>query len=282
MPDIAASILAKLKAKAKKEGKSYQLCLQLFAQEEFVRRIEKSRFKDNFILKGGLLIYCLSGYEGRVTVDIDFLLKHTSNNLDQAESMIEEIINIPTENNYVSFQIVKKEQIALIRKYPGVAFSLVAKIKNVRIPFGVDLGIGDVIIPNGKIRKMQTQLAGFVSPEINTYSLESTIAEKFDAILSMMEFSSCMKDYYDIYYLSQNFEFDEEVLAKALKETFENRDRNYTMQDFCHVMEFPENKDMVRKWELFVKKLHLDYIEFDMVIKTINEFLKSSYIVATS
>ena len=277
MPDIAASVLAKLKNKAKKEDKSVQLCLQLFAQEEFVRRIEKSDYSDNFILKGGLLIYSLSGYESRSTVDIDFLITHVSNNLDRAEEMLNEIINVQTENDYISFEIVKKEQIALHRKYPGVAFSIAGHIKNVRIPFGVDLGIGDVIVPNGQKRKLQTQLMGFEPPEINTYSLESVVAEKFDAILSMMEFSSRMKDYFDIYYLSQNFEFDTDILATALRETFRNRGRNYSISDFDHVMAFAGNKEMIRKWNAFIKKLKLEYIEFNFVIEHIDKFLRKVF-----
>lgn len=79
MGDIAASVLAKLKNKAKESGRSYQLCLQLFCQEEFLRKLEKSKYVDNLILKGGLFIYSLTEFESRVTVDVDFLLKQISN-----------------------------------------------------------------------------------------------------------------------------------------------------------------------------------------------------------
>lgn len=79
MGDIAASVLAKLKNKAKESGRSYQLCLQLFCQEEFLRKLEKSKYVDNLILKGGLFIYSLTEFESRVTVDVDFLLKQIPN-----------------------------------------------------------------------------------------------------------------------------------------------------------------------------------------------------------
>ena len=277
MPDKAASILAKLKNKAKNGNKSFQLCLQLFAQEELIRRIQSSSYSDNFVLKGGLLIYSLSGFESRSTVDIDFLLRSISNDLDKIREMLDDIIHINTGNDYIRFEIKKIEQIALLRKYPGVGFSMLARIKNVRIPFSVDLGIGDVIIPNHERRKLPTQLDGFDPPEINTYSLESTIAEKFDAILSMMELGSRMKDYFDIYYLSQNYKFDEQVLSDALRETFKNRDRQYTMVEYEHFASLSNNKDMIRKWNLFIKKLKLEHVEFSEVIKQINHFLYLAY-----
>lgn len=72
MADIAASVLTRLKNKAQASGRSYQLCLQLFCQEEFLRRLEKSKYAENFVLKGGLFIYSLTGFDSRVTVDVDF------------------------------------------------------------------------------------------------------------------------------------------------------------------------------------------------------------------
>ena len=100
---------------------------------------------------------------------------------------------------------------------------MVARIKNTRTPFGIDFGIGDVIVPKQEKRKIPTQLEGFDAPVVNTYSLETTIAEKLDAILNLMEFSSRMKDYYDIYYLANKFDFDGAVLTEALRKTFVNR-----------------------------------------------------------
>ena len=82
MSDIGASILAKLKNKAKSTGMPYQQCLQLFFQEEFLRRLSKSKYSENLILKGGIFIYTLTNFESRATVDIDFLLRHMSNKTD--------------------------------------------------------------------------------------------------------------------------------------------------------------------------------------------------------
>ena len=87
MADVAASVLAKLKNKAKAAGISYQQCLQLFIQEEFLRKLSKSGYDDTLILKGGLVIYTLTNFESRATIDVDFLLRSVSNSLDEVKAL---------------------------------------------------------------------------------------------------------------------------------------------------------------------------------------------------
>lgn len=257
MADKASSILARLKNKAKASGRSYQLCLQLFCQEEFLRRLEKSKYADNFVLKGGLFIYALTEFESRVTMDIDFLLKRLPNTPKQLRPIIEEIINTETDNDFVSFEIKSIEPIAVAKKYAGIGASLVAKIKNTKTPINIDFGVGDVIVPKQEKRSIPTQLDDFDSPTINTYSLETTIAEKLDAILDLMEFSSRMKDYYDIYYLATHFEFDSDTLAEAMRKTFANRNHHFTIEQFNQVIAFGDDESMQKKWQSFAKKINV-------------------------
>jgi len=230
MPDIAASVLAKLKNKAEKSGKSYNLCMQLFCQEEFLRRVEKSKYAENLVLKGGLFLYTLTHFDSRVTVDIDFLLKRIANTPERLRSMLEEIISISTGNDFIEYEIKRVSPIARTKKYSGISASLIAKIKNTQTPFNIDFGVGDVIVPHQEKRAIPTQLPDFQEPSINTYSIETTIAEKLDAILWLMEFSSRMKDYYDLYYLANKFDFDGTILAEALSKTFSNRNRSFAME----------------------------------------------------
>lgn len=91
MADMAASVLARLKNKAKESGRSHQLCLQLFCQEEFLRRLEKSEYAENLVLKGGLFIYSLTDFDSRVTVDVDFLLRKIPNTPEQLKVILEKI-----------------------------------------------------------------------------------------------------------------------------------------------------------------------------------------------
>ena len=157
---------------------SYQLCLQLFCQEEFLRRLEKSQYAENLVLKGGLFIYSITGFDSRVTVDVDFLLRKVPNTPEKLKKVLEDIIATPTGNDFVTFEITNIAPIAVAKKYAGIGASLVARIKNTKTPFSIDFGVGDVIVPNQEKRKIPTQLADFAAPMVNTYSLETTIAEK--------------------------------------------------------------------------------------------------------
>lgn len=280
MADIAVSALARLKNKAKESGRSYQLCLQLFCQEEFLRRLEKSKYAENLVLKGGLFLYSLTDFDSRVTVDVDFLLRRIPNTPEQLKGILEEIIAVHTGNDFITFEIKAVAPIAVAKKYAGIGASIVTRIKNTRTPFSIDFGVGDVIVPKQEKRKIPTQLDDFVAPTINTYSIETTVAEKIDAILSLMEFSSRMKDYYDIYYLANKFDFDGKVLTEALKKTFENRGHSFTIEQFEQVMNFDNDEEMQKKWKAFVRKIDIKTDDFSTVLKTIKTFLTEPFTAA--
>ena len=278
MADIAASVLARLKNKAAESGRSYQLCLQLFCQEEFLRRLEKSKYAENLVLKGGLFIYSLTDFDSRVTVDVDFLLRQMPNTPEQLKTVLEEIIATPTGNDFITFEIKDVAPIAVAKKYAGIGASVVARIKNTKTPFSIDFGVGDVIVPKQEKRKIPTQLSDFDAPTVNTYSLETTIAEKIDAILSLMEFSSRMKDYYDIYYLANKFDFDGKMLTEALKKTFKNRGHAFTVEQFEQVMGFDRDGAMQKKWKAFVRKIDTKTDDYGTVLKTIKSFLTDPFV----
>ncbi len=278
MGDVANSVLARLKNKAKESGRSFQLCLQLFCQEEFLRRLEKSKYVDNLVLKGGLFIYSLTEFDSRVTVDVDFLLKRMPNTPEQLRKVVEEIIAVETGNDFMTFEIKDVAPIAVAKKYAGIGVTLNGKIKNTRTPFSIDFGVGDVIVPKQEKRRIPTQLDDFVAPVINTYSIETMVAEKIDAILSLMEFSSRMKDYYDVYYLSHKFDFEGKVLCEALSKTFTNREHNFTIEQFKQIMTFDSDDGMQKKWKAFTKKIDVEMEEFPMILRSIIAFLWEPYI----
>ena len=280
MADIAASVLARLKNKAAESGRSYQLCLQLFCQEEFLRRLEKSKYAENLVLKGGLFLYSLTDFDSRVTVDVDFLLRQVPNTPEQLKSLLEEIITVPTDNDFVTFEIKDVAPIAVAKKYAGIGASIVARIKNTRTPFSIDFGVGDVIVPKQEKRQIPTQLPDFESPTVNTYSVETTVAEKLDAILSLMEFSSRMKDYYDLYYIANKFDFDGGVLTEALRKTFSNREHSFSLEQFEQVMGFADDEAMQKKWKAFIRKINTKTDDYGTVLRTIQNFLEQPFMAA--
>ena len=274
MTDRAASVLAKLKNKAKNSGISYQQCLQLFFQEEFLRRLAASPYKDNFILKGGLFIYTLTNFESRATVDVDFLLRGLSNDMTRMDEIIAEILAVPTGNDFIRFEAKPTEPIAMQREYHGISTQIYGCIKNIRVPFSVDIGVGDIIVPGTTARIIQTQLDGFAAPEILTYSLESTVAEKLDAILQRFELTSRMKDFYDIYYLARTFDFEGGKLKTALQKTLQNRGTPYEEDSFTRVLALAGEEDMNVKWRYFLRTLGNPKLSFISVMDTLGAFLQ--------
>lgn len=280
MADAAAAVLARLKNKANESGRTYQLCLQLFCQEEFLRRLEKSKYVDNLVLKGGLFIYAITDFDSRVTMDVDFLLWKVPNTPEQLKTVLEEIITVPAGNDFVTYEIKGIAPIAVTKKYAGIGASLVARIKNIRTPLNIDFSVGDMIVPKQEKRKIPTQLEDFTAPMINTYSLETTAAEKIDAILNLMEFSSRMKDYYDIYYLANKFDFDGALLAEAMKKTFANRNHSFTVEQFEQVMAFDGDEAMRKKWKAFCRKTDIKTDDYSTVLKAIRSLLSEPFAAA--
>ena len=277
MADIAASVLTRLKNKAQASGRSYQLCLQLFCQEEFLRRLERSDYAENLVLKGGLFLYTLTGFDSRVTMDIDFLLRQMPNTPGQLQKILEEIISVSTGNDFLTFEIKSVEPISLEKKYAGISALIIAHIKNTRTPFKINFGVGDIIIPGQEKRMLPTQLDDFSAPVANTYSLETTVAEKLDAILDLMQLSSRMKDYYDLYYIASKFDFDGSVLVEAMCKTFANRGHSFTMAQFEEMLEFDKDPGMQKKWQQFIKKKKIEADDYSTVMQVIRTFLEMPY-----
>ncbi len=271
--DKAASVIVKLKNKSKGTGKPLQLYLQLFCQEEFLRKVSLSKYANNLILKGGLFIYTLTNFESRATIDVDFLIIQLPNSVEEIEKIVTEILAVDTGNDFITLSAKSFESISPQRKYTGVSFQIIGQIKNTKTPFSVDFGVGDVIVPSSLKRIIPVQLDEFDKPQINTYSLESTIAEKFDAILSRLEMTSRMKDFYDIYYLSNMFDFDGRKLQEAIFETLQNRGTSYEKDGLTVIENFVNDSAMVTKWNRWLKGIGNPQLDYKTVIGSIVEFL---------
>lgn len=282
MVDKAASVLARLRNKAKAAGISYQQCLQLFMQEELLRRLSKSEYKDTLVLKGGLFIYTLTNFESRATIDVDFLLRRHSNSVKDVKELIHKIIDTATGNDYIVLTAKGFEEISPQRKYHGISTQIIGQIKNVRVPFNVDIGVDDIIVPKAEQRTINTQLPDFEAPVIKTYSLESTIAEKFDAILQRYELTGRMKDFYDIYYLARTFDFDGKNLQAAISETLNHRGTVYDKDSFRRIMTLVEDMDMQKRWRNFQKSLNTDIPKLQVVMNEIQKFLGPVFIALMS
>ncbi len=274
MADLGASVLARLKRKAKERGKSLQLLLQLFCQEEFLRRLSRSEYADHLVLKGGMFIYALSNFESRSTIDVDFLLRRQLGAIGDIQKMVDEIISVDTGNSFVQLISQSYETISPQRKYKGVSFQLVGQIENTKTPFNVDVGIGDVIVPGPERLTIPVQLEGFIPVEILTYSLESTVAEKFEALIQRLQLTSRMKDIYDIYYLSNLFDFDGNRLQKAIWQTLTNRRTFYEDDSLDKVIALSNDREIQVRWRQFLHRTKLPELNLDYVFLGIEQFLQ--------
>ena len=272
--DMGTSVLARLKNKAKETGRPFQLHLQLFCQEEFLRRLAASKYAQNLVLKGGLFIYTLTNFESRATVDVDFLLRQLPGTVEDVKRIVDEIIAVDSGNDFITFTSRGFETISPQRKYKGVSFQLVGHIKNTRTPFDVDFGIGDVIVPASQKQMIPVQLEDFSQPEIMTYSLESTVAEKLDALIQRMELTSRMKDIYDIYYISKMFDFDGLALQQAIFETLQNRGTDYDKDSFDRVIALAEDSNIQVRWRQYLRRMKMPEMDLSEVMTAIDQFLR--------
>lgn len=267
-------ILQKLKSKATSKGMPFQLMLQLFCQEEFLRRLDRSEFHNLLILKGGLFLFSYSGFESRPTMDIDFLAQQLSNDEGEMENIINSISQVKTENEFIRFEIKSTEVIAEMKAYHGVRLKMLAMIANTKTPFDVDIGIGDIIVPAANEIEIPTQLEGFIPPKVASYSLESTIAEKLEAMFDRMETTSRMKDYYDIYYLASHYDFDGSILMEAISQTFTNRGTDCTTRSLNRIALMYMDSSLINRWKAFTKKSLAVSIYFEDVIQLIITFIE--------
>ncbi|NLF49464.1 MAG: nucleotidyl transferase AbiEii/AbiGii toxin family protein [Acholeplasmataceae bacterium] len=278
MTDLGTSVLARLKRKSKESGKSLQLLLQLFCQEEFLRRLSKSEYVDHLVLKGGMFIYTRSNFVSRSTADIDFLLQKQPGSIGDIQRMVDEIISIDTGNNFIKLISQSFETISPQRKYKGVSFQLVGQIKNTKTPFNVDIGIGDVVVPEPEKLIIPVQLEDFIPAEILTYSLESTIAEKFEALIQRQQLTSRMKDIYDIYYLSNQFDFDGSLLQQAIWETITNRGSFYEEDSLDKVIALSQDPDIQVRWRQFLYRTRLPELFLKDVLNGIDKFIRPVWV----
>jgi predicted nucleotidyltransferase component of viral defense system len=277
MKNIEASVLARLKNKSKEQGIQLQQLLNLFCQEELIRRLAKSNYKEKLILKGGFLLYSISGFTTRPTVDADYLLKSYPNNLEAIEKLVLEVISLPSKNDFIQFEIRGLEIIREVKEYQGIRVNLMGLIGRVKIPFSIDFGVGDVVIPSPVERTLPVLLPEFEKPKVLTYSLESTVAEKLDAIISLMEATSRMKDFFDIYYLATTFDFDGRKLQEAIYETLTNRGTPYEMDSVTIISRLTDDSIVLGRWDNFCKKILRYRLDFKNVVKGIIDFLQPPF-----
>ena len=275
LKNTAASVHQFLLNEAKKTSRPFNELLQHYAIERFIYRLSKSSHSDRFILKGALMFSVWCGPASRPTMDVD-LLGRIDNSLDVVISIIKDIVGLDVEADGMSFnsETVTAVRILEDAEYKGVRVRVQGNLGNARVSLQIDIGFGDVIVP-GPDKVVYPVLLGFPPPELYGYSMESTIAEKFQAMAKRGSLNSRMKDFYDIWMLSHTFNFQGELLAEAIKKTFENRNTPISINQAVFDPEFINDRDKKVQWKGFISKSKIKNApeSFDDVFADIRVFL---------
>ena len=251
----ADSIKAKLKNFAVSSGCTFQDALVYYGLERTICRISVSPYASHFVLKGGIFLYAIFDrkYE-RATTDVDLLARRISNSAEEMKSVFREIFAQDVDDALVfDLDSITAEDITEFKEYHGLHISAVAYLDRSRIPIGIDIGFGDVIYPDAVEMEFPVIL-DMEAPKVNAYSLESSIAEKLEAIVKNGFPNSRYKDFYDIYVLSERYAFSYEKLHNAVTETFENRKTPMTMDTAAFSEEFLGDHIHQTRWNSFLKK----------------------------
>ncbi len=255
--NLAASVHQRLLNRAKESGRPFQELLQLFAIERFVYRLSQSPHAKTFVLKGALMFVVWGGPVSRPTRDID-LLGETNNDVDVVAAVFADVCETSVEPDGLSFDagsVIAKE-ITRGAEYVGVRVRLMGSLGKSRVSIQVDVGVGDVITPAPQQVEYPTIL-DFPAPHIRGYTMESTIAEKLQAMVKLGIANSRMKDFYDVLVLSRAHDFEGLILAQAIANTFAQRTTTVSPAASLFTAAFATDSDKQIQWAAFVEKAAL-------------------------
>ena len=241
--NLPASIHQRLLNKARQSGRAFNELLQYYAIERLLYRLSISEYSELFTLKGALMFNAWGLTNLRPTRDID-LLGHTQNMVDSVLKIFQDLSKLETEPDGLEFDPVhiQGERIKEDADYEGIRITMTARLGKTRLPIQIDIGFADVITPAPESLDYPTIL-DLPAPHLYGYPPETVIAEKFQAMIVLGMANSRMKDFYDIWMLITNFEFESSVIQNAIERTFQNRGTELpTEKHIVFSDEFAENK----------------------------------------
>ena len=226
--DMAASVLARLLDQARKTGDDYQNLVTRYLTERFLHRLEISRFHDRFVLKGAVLLRVWSSQPYRATRDLD-LLHRGDGSPEVIRAEIAEILATEVAPDGVVFDpaSIRIQAIRPEDDYAGLRATIGVRCGTYRSTFQVDVGVADAVWPV-PTRCPVPCLLGMPEPSVLAYSRDSVVAEKLEAIIVLGDRNTRIKDFFDLRYLAENFEFDRQTLAEAVRRTLRRRKTTLT------------------------------------------------------
>jgi hypothetical protein len=273
--DVPASVRQRLQNAARKANRPFQELLEYYAMERFLYRLSSSPHAGQFVLKGALMFRVWNAPVSRPTKDID-LLGRMENTVEVVVPVFREICGQPAEPDGLVFHAdtVTGAAIKEDADYSGVRVTFLATLQNARVAMQIDVGFGDVVTPAPATTDYPTIL-DFPAPRLKGYSRETAVAEKFEVMVKLGLVNSRMKDFYDVWLLSRQFDFDGSTLAMAISRTFTNRKTSVVPIPMALTPAFAADTGKQVQWRAFLQKSKLETAPADLheVVKVLGTFL---------
>lgn len=277
LKNVAESVRARLLNVRQSTGEDYNQLLVRFSIERLLYRLSQSSHRERFILKGAMLFTVWQGFPHRRTRDLDLL-----GTGDPAPGVVAAMFrDIIAEGNHQSDGVtfdastVQAEEIRSHEEYVGTRVTLLSHIAAARIPLQIDVGYGDAVTP-APVEKTFPGLLDFPSPVLRCYAPETVIAEKLDAIVSLGIINTRLKDYFDLWFFSQQFDFDGATLADTIRATFARRGRPlHAVLPEGLTEAFWNDPSRRAAWQSFWKRsiVGLSFIPLEDLVRSIAAFL---------
>lgn len=258
---------------------SYQQIIVRYMHERLLYRLSVSRFCDNFYLKGGALLFAYQRFMARPTIDIDFLGDRISRDKETIFNVMTEILSIPMEEDGVTFDVgpgdIIINDIILDKEYNGVRVVFTGHLDTIVQRLSMDIGFGDIIIPKPVKLSYVPLLDGMDEFDVNAYSLETVVAEKFQTMIDKSTANSRMKDFYDVYTILSGGNIDSFSLGIAVHEVMNNRGTHYESGHPLFTDAFKADPKRLIQWNAFLRKTKItNGPSFDEVMTLIEQKLK--------
>lgn len=270
-----SELFEKSKKLAKDSGLTQLELYQRFMFERILERISVSKYNENFILKGGLLLSAMLGINSRSTRDMDISIKGIDVSQDKMLKILNEILSIDI-NDKVKFEVVNITDIRADDEYGGNKYHLVGKLENLKVALEIDISTGDEITPK-ELNFEYTSIFDNKKIYIGTYNIETILSEKLETILRRGKYNTRMKDYYDVYFFLTKLknEINLEIFKQALNNTLRKREAFDYYNDYKQILNGLTNDERINNyWNTYKKKTkYAQNIEFNEIIKTLEEFL---------
>lgn len=272
--NIAASVRQRLLNRSRQDNRSFNELLQYYSMERFLYRLSVSEYESHYILKGALMLRAWNSPEFRPTMDID-MLGRTGNDEANIIPQIREVIAMEVEPDGLSFDAdsIQSERITEHADYEGIRIRFRGALGTARINMQIDIGFGDVVYPGPERAELPCMLDA-PAPSLLCYSRESAIAEKFEAMVSLGELNSRMKDFYNVWLLSRQFAFELEKLAEATKRTFKQRGTELVEPIDAFSQAFVTSRQPL--WTVFRRRLKQEHLpeSFAEITAAVEAFMR--------